>query len=57
MNAHLWRPSVRKGTPVLRCANGGCPLVWWPDRGEPKKPCEGTPVSEAVRALIVGGAA
>lgn len=57
MTAHAWRPSVRKRQPVLRCDNAGCPIVWWPDRLEPKSQCTGAPVDAAavVRALIVGG--
>ncbi|GGM52653.1 hypothetical protein ACFFX1_55425 [Dactylosporangium sucinum] len=58
MTSHAWQPSVRAGTPVLRCRNTGCKVVWWPGRNEPKSACKGAPVdpAETVRALIVGGA-
>lgn len=32
---------VRNGSPILRCSNGGCPVVWWPDRNKPAGGCRG----------------
>jgi hypothetical protein len=38
---HDWRPDIRRHQPVLVCQNPGCPIVWWPDRREPKSACHG----------------
>lgn len=38
---------VYKGTPIFRCANHGCRVVWWPDRNRPRSVCNGTPASAA----------
>jgi hypothetical protein len=34
---HDWRTETRKGMPVMVCRR--CPVVWWPDRSEPKRAC------------------
>jgi hypothetical protein len=36
-STHAWTTSVRRGTPVMACTE--CPVVWWPDRHEPRGTC------------------
>ncbi|MEV6258056.1 hypothetical protein AB0L97_32855 [Nocardia sp. NPDC051911] len=39
---HEWgEPVPRKGVPVLPCKH--CPVVWWPDRTEPRSLCRSRP--------------
>lgn len=33
-------PDVMNGNPILRCANTGCRVVWWPERFRPKSRCK-----------------
>jgi hypothetical protein len=53
---HAWAPNIRNGQPAMTCTNGGCRIVWWPDRMRPKSACRGMSPTEVARALIIGGA-
>lgn len=56
---HDWNPDVRGGSPVLRCDNRPCRIVWWPDRLEPRSECRGNRgehnAAELVKAIMAGG--
>ncbi len=36
---HTWTVGTRRDQPVLVCTNRPCPIVWWPDRNEPRSTC------------------
>ena len=52
MAKHSWTAVARRGLPAMTCANADCPIVWWPDRREPKSQCRGAAGNEPVQDLL-----